>query len=244
MPTGALDDRLIDIPVLDENECASIVEQINSLRHRWITRNPNRFYTLGRASYLDMIGIEAAEGAFLCRLKSENHCLRSHFIFLYRSLCEVLRDILGPQVEMTTEFALPGFHIFRGEGAIAAGKAPPHFDMQYKLLKWADGKDEAEPISFTLPVRLPGAGGGLEVWEDSPDELEARFRRGELTSMRECADKLGSGYFHQYNAGRLTVHMDRILHRIGFVAEVRPDEERITFQGHGRKLDGVWHLYW
>jgi hypothetical protein len=244
MPTGILDNRLIDTPMLRENECASIAEQIYDLRARWITRGLNRFYTLGRASYLDMSSFEPADGAFLPRLRSDNYLLRSHFAPLYRAICEVLREILGGEVVITTEFAVPGFHIFKGEGAISAGNAPPHFDLQYQLLNWAEGKDEAEPISFTLPVRLPRAGGALEVWADSQDDLEARFRRGELKAIHEYPEKFGPGYFHRYSVGHLAVHLNRILHRIGAVADVRHDDERITFQGHGRKLDGVWQLYW
>ncbi|HEV7880857.1 hypothetical protein [Bradyrhizobium sp.] len=244
MSTEAFDKRLINIPMLRESECASILEQINGLRHRWITRNPNRFYSLGRATYLDTMGIEPAKGAFQCRLKSDNYLLQISFKSLYLVLGELLQGVLGGKVEITREFAVPGFHIFLGEASAGAGMASPHFDMQYRLLKWAEEKDEAEPISFTLPIRLPRAGGGLDVWKDTPADMEGRYRRGEMASIHQYAEKLGPRHFHRYSLGHLTVHLDRVLHRVGSVAGVQPDDARITLQGHGRKLDGVWHIYW
>jgi hypothetical protein len=244
MPTAeAFKHRLIDIPMLHESECTSIVEQLDELQHRWITRSLATFHTLGRATYLDVRGTEPAEGAFRARLKSDNYLIHSNFKPLLRVLRTTLREVLGGEISLTTEFAIPGFHIFKGIGVVTPGKAPPHFDMQYKMLNW-EGVDEAEPISFTLPVRLPQAGGGLDVWTETPDDIQALFRSRKLTSIHESADKLGPAHFHRYKLGHLTVHLDRIFHRIGSVADIVPTDERITLQGHGRKLNGVWHLYW
>ena len=58
--------------------------------------------------------------------------------------------------------ALPGFHIFDYHAIPTADVASIHFDLQYQLIDWSDdgpAPDFTQPISFTLPARLPAGGG-------------------------------------------------------------------------------------
>ena len=236
--------RLVDIPVLSEDECAHVVARIDELRSRWVMRGSKRLNTLGRATYLDVPRGEAAPGANMIKLVSDNYMLMENFGPIYSRVTDVLSGVLRADANLTKDFALPGFHIFEGEGLLGAPQAPPHFDMQYRLLNWAADADEAEPISFTLALEIPAAGAGLTVWSDTPARVEERFRAGELRSMNEYTEVIGPGRFHPYALGQITVHMDRILHRVGGISDVHPSDRRITLQGHGRKLDGAWRLYW
>jgi hypothetical protein len=35
-----------------------------------------------------------------------------------------------------------------------------------------------------------------------------------------------------------------LLHRLGRVDKIRDDDERITLQGHGVRINGTWILHW
>jgi hypothetical protein len=226
--TSALAARMLplflNLPILSYSDTEKISERVERLRGCWIKRSGDGFYTLGRATYLDC---EAEPSDQLFQIISvSNEVMATHFTDLYELIRNVLGQALGAPVNLTNTYALPGFHLFFGDRVNAASAADPHYDMQYKRLKWADGLDEAPPISFTLPVSVPRCGAGLEYWHDI------------------VGNENRTAQLETYSVGTLTVHTRHVLHRIANLGPVASNELRYTLQGHGRKLGGSWLLYW
>jgi hypothetical protein len=109
-----------------------------------------------------------------------NATLKTHFSWLY----ELVRSALEQHFEAPTSYredlALPGFHIWLYPGIFTQPTASVHFDLQYLQLPWQDDQaaDFTQPISFTLPIKLPAMGGGLNVWELSYEEFMEERARG------------------------------------------------------------------
>jgi len=95
------------------------------------------------------------------------------------------------------------------------------------------------PISFTLPVVLPDAGAGLWHWDLLHQEV-AGMSQGEKEKVISSRSKS----YYAYKTGTMLVHSGHQLHQIAAIPNFRADEERITLQGHGLLVDGVWWLYW
>ncbi|HEY9724033.1 MAG TPA: hypothetical protein V6D47_18670 [Oscillatoriaceae cyanobacterium] len=227
-------DALEALPLLSEADCAAACAQVHALQPYWVARHPEApFYTLGAASYLD----GSAGNRYAALATRLNPHLDSAFAPLYARVCATLAARLGEPVQLAGTHARPGFHVFLAHEAFARPVARLHCDLQHELLPW-DGAIEST-LSFTLPVALPASGGGMEVWAIDTDAwlaLELPERKAALTTLprRDVT----------YTLGTLALHSGRLLHRIAPSAEVAPQDERITLQGHGVRIAGTWHLYW
>ena len=154
--------------------------------------------------------------------------------------------------------AIPGFHIFLSDSAfedpadmthrewfLAKGKKDVvgnaiHCDTAHLVVHWGDCKPDLEhPISVTIPVDLPAAGAGLNYWsfgkERTADIAPAELRDFLLAEPRE--------YF-PYGVGEVVVHDGLRYHQMAAMRHMEPGEARITLQGHGVMVDGVWQLFW
>lgn len=228
--------------LLAPEECRRIEDALTELRAHWIPRGPagTSFFTLGAASYLDELPAYREHAARL------NPVLRDGFGWLYERVFEFLGKRLRAPVEPADGMGWPGFHVWLAPAIFVRPQASVHFDLQYERT-WPDrgeGVDYTRPLSFTLPIRLPRRGGGLNVW----DLDYARFRA--------FSDKVGPGVRasdltmvldrlrHPYSAGALAMHSGHLLHQIGEIDEVEPDDQRITLQGHGLFQRGAWRVYW
>jgi hypothetical protein len=238
---------LKQIEVLTSRECEDAVAAIHRLRQFWIPRKPEpcSFFTLGSASYLDCPDADNAEKAYYNRANFLNHVLTSNFDWLYQRLRSALAEQLGSAVSFREGFALPGFHIWLTAAICTAPVASVHFDLQYRHLRWA-AKEQAdfnETISFTLPLRLPKAGGGLNVWcLEYQEFLDAR-ERGFVETIPEI-QRFKTKIVEEYLVGRLALHSGHLLHQIAPVSRVEDGDERVTLQGHGVLCRGKWSLYW
>lgn len=224
-----------NIPLLSDAECGQVRDTLMALRGRWLGRHPAMpFYTLGAASYIDALG-DAPAYASLAR--EHNPLLRQHFAGLYERVLAVLAQALGEPVQYAHRLGLPGFHIFLSAKAFEQAIGSIHFDLQYLLHDWqGDVVDLANPISFTLAIALPRHGGGLNTWEvsyaDQADQTPDELARGRTPVL------------HTYLRGHLALHSGHLMHQLAPGIDLQPDDERITLQGHGVRVAGVWQLYW
>jgi hypothetical protein len=125
--------------ILSKDECRVIRSTIWDLREEWTERNnrhPPDFFTLGVATYLDVLDSNDAETLYYARIGAQNTIIQHYFGSLLLRIHGVLGEIIGESIEYTDDLALPGFHIFLGDAIARAGTAPAHFDMQYEALRW------------------------------------------------------------------------------------------------------------
>jgi hypothetical protein len=232
------DFELLREPVLGQAECAAVVDELLKLRPLWTSRAGSLpFFTFGAASYLDGMKVRSHywERATAC-----NPMLLERFGWLLERSRRVISARLGLQVEWFPRAALPGFHIYLAHDIFALPVASIHYDLQYRALDLSNMADVGvdEPVSFTLPVSLPTAGGGLNTWEKKFD------REGEVNSISR-ADIAGiRPKRHLYHLGEMVLHSGHMLHQAAPAAFAHPDERRITLQGHGIRADGRLYLYW
>jgi hypothetical protein len=172
--------------------------------------------------------------------------LRDGFTWLYARVADFLGRRLRAPVGFADGLGLPGFHIWLTPAIFVTPDASVHFDLQY-LRTWpedAPGVDFTRPLSFTLPIRLPRRGGGLNVW----DVTYERYRRfvGRLEAPMQPMDVtvLLERMRHPYSPGAIALHSGHLMHQIGEIDEVAPGDERITLQGHALLQRGEWKLYW
>lgn len=227
------------IPLLAPDECDRVVERVEANRDAWTRRHPAApFYTLGAASYLDAsISREA-----YYRLAAElNPLLDREFGWLHRRILPAVGEHVGLPASFAPRAALPGFHVFLAHEAFRRPMGRIHFDLQFQDLDWDRelGVDFSRPVSFTLAVRLPAAGAGLRTWEISKAEFDALGPEGpDMIDRERPADYVA------YRTGELVCHSGLLLHQIAPAVDMRPDDARITLQGHalpGR--DACW-FYW
>jgi len=229
---------LMHLPVLTAEECAAIRDKVHALQPLWIRRAEPPFFSLGAASYLDA---QPGEDGYYDLARRLNTVLRGNFAELYDRVAGVLEKHLNACTCYAPRFALPGFHIFQAASTFANSTGCLHCDRQYDRLDWAGCASPvfSDPVSFTLAVALPHAGGGLQVWNiehgdivgRSLDEVRAVFK------SRECR-------YEPYRVGEMVVHSGHTVHQIAPMAGMAPADERITLQGHGILAEGIWHLYW
>lgn len=226
--------------LLGEAACDSVVAEVLHHRARWARRGTGEFYTFGAASYLD-----EAE-AYERRAGELNPLLLARFAPLYACLRERLAQTLDAPVELAEGKAVPGFHVWGVPGIPTGAHASLHFDLQYQRLRWP-AELRAGPVralSFTLPLRLPRAGGGLSLWDVTHDRVAAFCVRAGFRGTLEDMLPLFEERHEAYAPGELVVHSGHVLHRIAPVPRVEPDDLRLTLQGHALWLGGAWQLYW
>lgn len=244
--TADIPPLIVDLPLFTAAETAGLHRQVLRRRRDWIPRGTTgitEFHTLGVATYLDFCCSDDPETDYLGRAPTANRVLARSFAGLYRRLRDALQRHLGEPVRYTRRFALPGFHIFLGQAIDRAAGAPVHFDQQYQYLPWEADLDPVPPLSFTLPVALPAAGGGLDLWHMTPDDVTRAVALGiepDLDRLKERRFRIP----HPYRAGSLALHSGLMLHRIGTAPVIRDDDERITLQGHAVRIRGTWVLHW
>ena len=227
-----------NINVLSTAECEQVQHDVMALRLRWMDRHPTLpFHTLGAASYLDAVG----ESPAYARLAREyNPLLKAHFTWLYDRVASALANALGAPTAHAEPLGLPGFHIFLSDKAFEQPLASVHYDLQYLLHDWSSHEaDLGDPISFTLAIALPRHGGGLRTWDVSNDERRAYADKlpEELAHSRPVTH-------HAYERGHMALHSGHLLHQIAPAVDLLPDDRRITLQGHGVRVGGIWRLYW
>lgn len=220
--------------LIGEGECAAVRDTVHALRSWWICRDGGLggFFTLGRNAYQDVAASSDPDRDYYARVRESNALLIAHFGALLERVRSRFADLLGEPAELATDLALPGFHIFLRSALSTRGAGSLHMDQQQHALRWPAPCYDVPPVSFTLAIALPAAGGGLDVWEPH--------------ACADVADLAAHGptAYYPYERGTLVVHDGLTLHSIAPPARLADDDERITLQGHARRLGGRWILYW
>ncbi len=238
MPVAA-DHSVIQVPMLSPDECSRVLDEIEALRPLWVLRRKRagalQFHTLGAASYLDF-------GQYFERAAMFNPHLERSFGWLYDRLLQTLRERLHCEVAFEPRAARPGFHIFRPNDDLTILAGNRHFDVQFEQIAWPDRDrfDFSTPLSYTLAIRLPHSGGGLNIWPLTKTEYESMD-----AAARSRFDVNGSIEYVPYQEGSLVCHSGLLMHT-GAAARttLRPDDMRITLQGHALWCDEGYRLYW
>jgi hypothetical protein len=124
-----------------------------------------------------------------------------------------------------------GFHNFEFKSNGRQGN--PHIDEPFKRIDW--GVEYTNPFSFTLALELPEVGGGLDYWRDCSDAQLDEFN---------AIGRLPPHTRFPYEVGKLYAYDGLTPHRIANFGDMKPDEARITIQGHGVTLaDGITAVY-
>ncbi len=223
------------LPLLSPDECDRIADRVQQLRNHWRLHQPG-FYTLGYAAYMDCRD-PASRLRYFDDAPRLNSVLVDHFWPLYRSVLATLEEALGERCRLAEGQAIPGFHVWLGRGIPRRGfdAGSVHFDLQYLdnglcADRWLT---TSNVVSFTLPVRLPKAGGGLNIWDVHHPQPAGR----EVWPFSQM-ERL------HYERGFLVLHSGHELHQIAPIERVTDNDERICMQGHGIRQDGCWLLYW
>ncbi|AFY31478.1 RimK family alpha-L-glutamate ligase [Calothrix sp. PCC 7507] len=231
--------------ILTTEQCEKVWYTIYELKQLWIQRGKSNFFTLGAASYLDFSELADINDDYYSRAKKYNPILQQNFGWLYQLIQEALERNLQSPIKYTENLDIPGFHIWQYPAIFTQPTASIHFDLQYQNHKWQDVNevDFSRSISFTLPIKLPRCGGGLNVWNLKYEEFVEAYNQGLVVQVEEMLSSRKQT-FHPYKVGNLVIHSGHSLHQIAPVEQVYVDDERITLQGHGIYCDGEWQLYW
>ena len=228
------------LPLLSTEECRQVGTVVHGLRPYWTSRHDDLpSYTLGAAAYLDIPnhGIRT----YLVRTVRTNRRLLMQLPWLYARLVERLSEHLNRPAAVTSQFAAPGFHIFRAHERLHELEPKLHFDLQYQRLDFPvpDAANKDHRLSFTVAINLPKAGGGLYIWDIESEDYTGKPGSSLVALSQQCSPIL-----HEYNLGELLLHDGNHLHQIAADRPLAPEEERLTLQGHGLLTGGVWQLYW
>lgn len=236
MHTMIQEDPVIQLPLLSPDECKRVEGEVYALRKLWQVRRPGSytFYTLGVASYLDFQEYYAKAAVL-------NPDLEKSFAWLYDYLTAALSDCLKCRVAFEPRAARPGFHIFPPNRDLRIPEGNRHFDMQYLRIDWAERQDLdfLDPISYTLAIRLPRSGGGLNIWPVTKKQFDGM----EKTTRDAVLDR--TLQYVPYSVGHLVCHSGLLLHTTGPCnGRLQRDDVRLTLQGHALRCKDTYMLYW
>lgn len=221
MPSLTDDGCIRRILLLEIEDCRAELHKLDALRPRWTERGKS-FFTLGAAAYLDLCG-GGSPARYRDRGIASNSLIRAEFGPLLGQVASALQQAMGAPCVFHKDFALPGFHIFLTRSLDTALRDHLHLDLQHNHFECFDY--DTPSFTFTLPLELPAAGGGIELCLADPT-----IKRGRLVE-------------HNYVLGELFVHSGRALHR-RLHRSATPDCRRVTLQGHGVRDREKWILYW
>jgi hypothetical protein len=198
-----------DILDIDTDEVSASVFK---LKDRWISRSDYfGFWTLGRCTYLDGRTPEyAREIAVL------NPILRQEFGQLYTTVIYHLSNQFGESVVLNDQYAHPSFHIFAASPILLTQSGVWHTDYPHSTL----GLDSIDPWAFTLAIKLPSGGAGLDYINNGQEQYLPYVEKG------------------------MVGHDGSISHRISSMKTYVPGEFRITLQGHVVRIAGQLTLFW
>jgi hypothetical protein len=216
------DGRVSRIGLIDDAACRVQLALLEAERACWIRRGAD-FHTLGAATYLDVCSgsdpLRYASNRAAC-----NPVLERCFGPLLEMVRVTLEGVHGAACRFHHALALPGFHIFLGRSLDRVMRDNLHLDLQHSHLDQGYAVDSPS-FTFTLPLELPRAGGGIEICRAAP------------------GDKRGTVAAYEYRCGELFLHSGRALHR-RVHRTATPACRRITLQGHGVWDDEHWVIYW
>jgi hypothetical protein len=190
----------------------NIVDKVFRLQQYWVPRSDEfPFYTLGRCSYLD-----GKTPVYHEEIKTLNPILLKNFGNTYQIIIDYLSNQFKEPIELNNSLAHPSFHIFISDPFLLTHAGLWHQDIPHTTL----GLDPIDPHSFTVAIKLPTGGAGIDYVEN------------ELQKYMPYVEK---GIINQDG---------KVLHRISSLKAYVPNEYRITMQGHLIRINGVLTMFW
>ena len=94
-----------------------------------------------------------------------------------------------------------------------------------------------------MAIELPDKGATTTFWDFSYAEYSAMPK--DSINQTPIRDILKDRRHHTYNyqKGVLIIHDGLHYHRINSQKHLKEQSDRVTLQGHGILIDGVWKLY-
>ena len=189
-----------------------IADKVFRLQKYWISRSDDfGFYTLGRCAYLD-----GKTPAYKEEIKILNPIMRESFGDTYDIIIDYLSDQFKEPIKLNYNLAHPSFHIFVSSPILLTHAGVWHQDYPHLTL----GLGDKDPFTFTVGIKLPTGGGGIDYIENGVERYLA------------------------YEIGGIIAHDGEVPHRIASLKAYVPNEYRITLQGHLIRIDGVLNMFW
>jgi len=148
--------------------------------------------------------------------KNINKLLYNNFEELYNCVLHELEDKLNEKIYLPKDLCYPGFHIFMSDKSLLTIAGNWHEDYPHKTL----GIGEENTSTFTVPILLPESGGGIDCMINSMP-IHVGYKENEMLW-----------------------HDGTTLHRIAGLKEYKPNEYRITLQGHLVKRNNRMEVFW
>ncbi len=258
------------IDIFTDDECKRIEDTVDKLDVLWINRsctprfvteNPSinsitqqkssrraPFWTLGAVSYLD--GVEDY-ARYHKHKQALNPVLKKKFSWMYQIICDKFSEHMQEEFVVDDVLGLPGFHIFAAKrGQVIEDQyikmfeqplGSIHVDIQYRehhnYWQTFNEVDLENTLSFTIPIKLPKNGGGLYTWDIEVDRDVFNYNSNKNKQPDEDPT------VNPYHDGQMIYFIGHLLHQMMPGIDVKPDDKRLTVQGHGVKCDGIWRLY-
>ena len=188
-----------------------ITDKVLKLKDYWLIRSFFPFYTFGRNAYIDGPTPEYCDG-----IKETNPILLENFGELYDVVIKYLSNSLKEDVALDNTLAYPAFHIIKSHLYFLVNGGSWHQDRPHVTM----GLGEEDPGSFTVAIKLPSCGAGMDY-----------------------LDEEGVKHF-PYEEGGIVVHSGFIPHRLAPIKKHVEGDYRITLQGHIIRKDGKLIIYW
>jgi len=224
---------------LTADECTQIATTVDRLRAFWEKTSPyGRSFVLGAASYIHAIG--GAGPPYHDRARRLGPIMCEQLGWMYARLTTSLAKVLRAPVVLADGLAPPGFHLFIWEPAIAQLRCSVHCDLQFEAHDFTryGTPDLEHPLSFTVAIRVPAAGAGLNVWDVTREDPRSARKAGGVRELESLPPRHVG-----YRLGELTMHSGLRFHQIGPMA-MTPGESRVTLQGHAIRCGDTWQTYW
>lgn len=145
-----------------------------------------------------------------------NEILHNKFKELYQSIINNLQDKLEEDIYLADDLRYPGFHIFPSDKKFLTVAGNWHTDYPNETL----GLGNQDISTITIPIMIPESGAGIDYIIDTLPHHIA------------------------YTEKEMIWHKGDIVHRISSFKEYKPNEYRITMQGHLVRRNNKMELYW
>lgn len=220
----------IDVALSNRDRAAAVEFALRNREH-WETVADSPLHSLGFPGYR----FKGDRAEYLAQVIKRNDGLRRQLRPVYESVLAALSDALGERVSLVAEVAHPGLHILTFDRLPEYDPGDPHCDSPYVQIPWlrTDDIDPEGNLSFTLPLLLPSAGSGLEVY----DHWVAQAKWKEIDWESEPRQHI------PYRLGSLYLLRGSRYHRIAPTTG-NAGESRITIQGHLLRMGANLIAYW
>jgi hypothetical protein len=185
--------------------------------------------TIGEAFYRN----RERPGYYAACARAENRLLYRHFGLVHERVAAFFEQRYGRPVVYAEDLAVPGFHLFGFPGAGEFSGGSWHIDALETQVPSLVARRAAisAVVNFTVPFVLPDGGSGLDLEADAPGAPPGRRGGGEPITV-------------PYRTGTMVFTETELWHRISGSRCLSPGQRRVTYQGHGVRLDGRWVFFW